>query len=128
MNTQKRLLILLLSIGVMLLNSTCKQKLFQKITYDGHVYDKSGNLASGIKVVLQACGGGSGDKQANGCSGYQFEIGSDVTDASGHFHISGNAASTGWYYVILNGIGVNMEGVTANTLTTDYYYLNLHMR
>jgi len=116
--------------GIVFFNTTCtKQKWFASVTYEGHVYDHSGNPASGISVVLNACmpTGVTGDQMST-CDGHnhEFEVGRTSTDASGHFRIHEKAARSGNYFVAFNGIGWNMEGVGEETLNTSKY-TQLHL-
>lgn len=125
-NFLKKISLLLILLGIVSLNSTCtKQRLFEKVTYKGHVYDKNGNPAPGIQVRLEACGGGSADASIR-CSNNKFEIGTVYTDQTGYFYIHERAATSGGYFVSYNGIGWNIDAVGESELTTQKY-TELHL-
>ncbi|HXD91828.1 MAG TPA: hypothetical protein VNX01_01375 [Bacteroidia bacterium] len=111
---------MLFLFGIMLLNTTCKQKLFKYVTWDGYAVDQlSGQPAVGKTVTLMACGGGSGDYQPYGCPGNLIYIGSCTTDVSGHFHIHGQAANNPYYYPQYGQLSPE-DGVSESDLSTKY--------
>lgn len=111
----------LILLVIMLINTTCsKQKWFSYITYEGHVYDKSGNPAPGILITLKACGGGSADSYSY-CPQDMYTVGSCTADASGYFKIHQKESRIDVYFVIVGNMGVSPKGVNGSALKTSSY-------
>lgn len=109
-------------LSVVCLTTTCKKRLFKKISYQGTVFDHrtNGVPVAGVKITLKACGGGSSDA-AFYCSGSQFVIGEATTDASGHFSINEKAASSDVYFVWFSNTEYNPgDGVSSKELNTRF--------
>jgi hypothetical protein len=80
---------------------TCsKQKRFKSITFEGVCYHSVASQIpeEGVSVILSACATTFGEVKES-CSDNQFQIGTAVTDASGHFIIKAKAARSGFYFV-----------------------------
>ena len=111
--------ILPIAIMFQIMHSGCgKQKLNKYVTYEGHVYYKSGAPAVNVSVVLDACAGGSADKQ-HICTGNKFTIKKTETDQNGYFYIHEKAARTGFYFITIDNKYGGQEGVTEAELTED---------
>ena len=80
----------------MLSISCSKQKIFN-VKYQGIVYDRNGNPIKGANVSLSACYPFDGHNQCD-----TFEIGTAITNDSGHFKIKAKAARSGRYWVTVN--------------------------
>ena len=120
MKTGKKTLFFLFMIGIAFINSTCKQDLFKKITFEGHVYHcGTSNPISGVTIELKACAAASGDALACGCNNNLFNVGTTSTDASGYFKITKNAASTNSYHLVIDGMGYNLCGYSESELKTN---------
>ncbi len=102
-----------------------KQKRNQYVTYEGYVYYKSGMPATNVFVDLEACGGGSGDKQHQ-CTGNKFTIKKTTTDVNGHFYIHEKASRIDVYFVTIDTYYNNSDGVSASTLKEDRFS-NVHL-
>ena len=101
MKSTSKIFLFAILFAIMLLNTTCDKKLLTKVTFDGYVYDSlGGKPVKGIWVTLYACKAGY---QGSQCTSYQ--VGQAQTDASGHFHIHNDAASSNNYGVQVNGFG-----------------------
>lgn len=110
---------------------SCKQKLFKKVDYSGTAYDNTSGLPlQNVKVVLKACGGGSGDKAQYGCQGNLFVVGSAVTDDNGNFHIREKAARSDIYYVYINydnqEYKASGDGASATQLNSEHSVIHLY--
>jgi|GEM_PF-5784930 len=111
---------ILFLLGVVFLNTTCSKKTTdQFVTWQGYAVDQSGQPAVGKVIILNACGGGSADKQPYGCPYNLFEIGRCTTDATGHFYIHGNAANNPYYYPDFGPMSP-IDGVSESDLSTKY--------
>ncbi|MBI3521208.1 MAG: hypothetical protein HY062_17840 [Bacteroidetes bacterium] len=114
------------AIILLLIFASCsKQKRNQYVSYEGHVYYKSGAPAANVAVVLEACGGGPGDKQHQ-CTGNKFTIKKTVTDSDGHFYIHEKASRIDVYFVTIDSSYNNSDGVSAGTLKDDRF-TNVHL-
>lgn len=108
-------------IAIQVTHSRCgKQKRNKYVTYEGYVCYKSGAPAANVSVVLEACGGGPGDKQHQ-CSGNKFTIKKTQTDLDGHFYIHEKASRIDIYFVTIDEHYSGIEGVSAGTLTEDRF-------
>ncbi len=117
--------IFVLSIIFQLLCGCSKQKRNEYVTYEGYVYYKSGAPAVNVPIVLEACGGGSGDKQHK-CTGYKFTIKKTQTDASGYFYIHEKASKIDLYFATIDDYYNTDDGVSAGTLAEDRFS-NVHL-
>ena len=96
------------------------------IVYEGNVYDTiGGHPVSGINVHLSTCHGGNGDHNGtSNCS--TFEIGSSITDASGHFYIKAKESNNPYYFVHFStNSDKNVRYVSADELKNKYSVLYL---
>ena len=93
MKLVSKIFLFVILLGIMLLNATCKRKAFEKVTWQGTVWDSlGGKPVQGIWVSLVACDAGNQESQCN-----NFTVGQAETDASGHFYIHDNAARSDRY-------------------------------
>jgi hypothetical protein len=122
----KPVLLMAMFIALQMMHTGCgKQKRNQYVTYEGYVYYQSGAPATDVPVVLEACGGGPGDKQHK-CPGYKFTIKKTQTDLDGHFYIHEKASKTDLYFATIDKHFTTDNGVSAGTLTEDRFS-NVHL-
>jgi protocatechuate 3,4-dioxygenase beta subunit len=99
-----RIILAAILLGVILLHTTCNKKAIEKITLQGYVYDSlGGKPVSGIWVILWACDAGY---QKDQCDGYI--VGQAQTDASGHFYIHDDAATSNRYNLRVVGTSIGI--------------------
>ncbi|HKC68550.1 MAG TPA: hypothetical protein VKG26_09980 [Bacteroidia bacterium] len=129
MKTFKKFFSVAILLGIVFFNTTCgKQKLFEDVTWEGHVYDSIGNPAKGITMTLNGC---DQDPDHSAACNNPFTIGTSTTDASGHFYIKGKAARSYWYSPDISGINGyywdSSEPVQAPVLKTSHY-TDIHLQ
>ena len=101
-----------------LLNLKCGKTVNEDLTYQATVYDVHNQPVAGASVELTACAGGPADSWCCGCRTNTFGIGTAKTDASGHFIIKGKQSRIDYYWITVNGIGVQSTGMHLAELPT----------
>jgi hypothetical protein len=100
--------------------SCSKQKHFEKITYEGNIYDYlTSSPLEGYTLKLTACVPHTSKDQCD-----MFTVATVVTDKDGHFYIHERAARSGRYFIFINKTGsskyLNAGWMGYETLTTKY--------
>jgi hypothetical protein len=119
-----KIVLFVILLGVAFLNTTCSDdRWFAKVTYEGYVYDSlGGKPVEGIWVSLEACERGI---QRDQCQTYV--VGQSKTDVSGRFYIHDNAAKSGRYTPVINGVYIDSDiNTPASKLSSSYKYIYLN--